>query len=387
MRTLSSSRFVGRRRTHVVTLSAVLAATAWLGAQSGLSLTANIARLVTYPDFYNGKTVVVRGQVVDRGGQAYLAARDAAASLRLVATGARVAAGEAVELRGELLDVGRLRPDDVRLSFAEVAPLVPPAEAWPKPGELLLFLARSAESIVESGVPTIRSIVLAPETYDGRGVTIVGQFRGLNLYGDLPRSPGISRWDFVVRAGSAAVWVTGMRPRGRGFDLNADAKVDTDQWLQVTGTVRRGRGLEWIEASSLTSSKAQADEPEAAAVPPPPPPPPPRVVFSMPAEGETEVPTTTDVKIQVSRDLKTDSVKGHVRASYLGQAVAPGEAAPPALNFTVTYQPGNRAIVITFWRPLERFRTVKIELLEGIVATDDQPLAPWALTFSLGGSS
>jgi hypothetical protein len=41
---------------------------------------------------------------------------------------------------------------------------------------------------------------------------------------------------------------------------------------------------------------------------------------------------------------------------------------------------------IGFAHPLERFRTMKVELLEGIVGTDGAPLAPWTLTFSLGGS-
>jgi hypothetical protein len=41
---------------------------------------------------------------------------------------------------------------------------------------------------------------------------------------------------------------------------------------------------------------------------------------------------------------------------------------------------------VRFAKPLERFRTVKVELLEGIVGTDAQPLKAWTLTFALGGS-
>jgi len=41
---------------------------------------------------------------------------------------------------------------------------------------------------------------------------------------------------------------------------------------------------------------------------------------------------------------------------------------------------------IRFTKPLERFRTLKVELIEGILGTDQQPLKPWSLSFGLGGS-
>ena len=46
----------------------------------------------------------------------------------------------------------------------------------------------------------------------------------------------------------------------------------------------------------------------------------------------------------------------------------------------------NRVLEIRFRTPLERFRTVKVELGEGILGTDKQPLKPWTLSFGLGGS-
>ena len=49
-----------------------------------------------------------------------------------------------------------------------------------------------------------------------------------------------------------------------------------------------------------------------------------------------------------------------------------------------TYHEANRALEIKFAKPLERFQTVKVELLDGIAAMDGQPLAPWAMTFSTG---
>jgi hypothetical protein len=63
-----------------------------------------------------------------------------------------------------------------------------------------------------------------------------------------------------------------------------------------------------------------------------------------------------------------------------------GEPTTPTAEFTFQYTPASRVLELRFAKPLERFRTFKIDLLEGIMGTDGQPLKPWTLTFSLGGS-
>ena len=40
---------------------------------------------------------------------------------------------------------------------------------------------------------------------------------------------------------------------------------------------------------------------------------------------------------------------------------------------------------IVFEEPLERFRTIRVILGEGIMGTDGLPLKPYTLTFTLGG--
>ena len=91
-------------------------------------------------------------------------------------------------------------------------------------------------AVVPSPAPagtSIRSIVLNPSRYLNQKVTITGQFAGRNLTGDLPDAPARSRWDFVVRSTDAAIWVSGARPKGKGFDLEdfkqqvADRKAQT----------------------------------------------------------------------------------------------------------------------------------------------------------------
>ena len=83
---------------------------------------------------------------------------------------------------------------------------------------------------------SVRSIAIEPWKCDGQTVTITGNFRGRNLFGDLPGAPGKSRYDFVLRGTEGALWVTDLRPRGQGFELDVNRRVDTDRWIEVTGT-------------------------------------------------------------------------------------------------------------------------------------------------------
>jgi hypothetical protein len=179
-----------------------------------------------------------------------------------------------------------------------------------------------------------------------------------------------------------------MRPKGKDFDLALDARLDTNRWLTLRGTVQHGRGLQWLDAEAGTLALARAptetrDE-EPIRVPAGPPP---EVVFSAPTQDETDVLQGTSVRIQFSRDIDPATLKGRVRAAYLqSQTVERGEPATPAAEFTTQYNAPNRVLELRFAKGLERFRTIKIELQEGIAGTDGQPLTPWTLTFSIGGS-
>ena len=170
------------------------------------------------------------------------------------------------------------------------------------------------------------------------------------------------------------------------LDLNVDARVDTSRWVRVTGMVRHERGLVSIEATKIEA----AEPPAAVTTEEPaddlPPPPPVEVVFSSPTEGEADVSPSSPIRIQFSRSIAPETLKGNFRIGYLGaESEQRGEAQPPAIEVKTSYDPGTRALELTFSRPLERFRTVRIELREGIKAFDGAPVAPWTLTFSVGG--
>jgi hypothetical protein len=235
------------------------------------------------------------------------------------------------------------------------------------------------------GAPlSARVLALEPWRFDGQPVTVVGQFRGRNLFGDLPDSPRKSPHDFVLKSGDAAVWVVGMRPRGRGFNLNVDARIDTDQWLEVTGVARRSGGLVTIEASRLTLAEEPAQTTEREEPPPLPPPPPVEVVFSAPTLDERDVPATTSVRIQFSRNIKPETLKDNLKITYVDAAAAPREGGTP-IEMTTQYDGGTRALEVTFPNALEALRRVKVELLPGVVGFDGAPVVPWTLTFTVGG--
>jgi Big-like domain-containing protein len=355
-----------------------------LFAQALSRLATTPEAIVASPVFFHGKQIVVRRDVEPAG-----------ALMRLAGTAKPVfvfwrdspSAPRNGEVRGEFWDVGRLERTDPRFSSINFQPILDTVSngQWPPRDQVFMILGASAVDSPLPAEPSIRALALAPDQYLGKGVTVVGRFRGANLFADLPQSAGTKgRWDFVLQSADAAIWVSGVRPRGKGFDLDINARQDTGRWLQVAGTLRRDGALPWIDATAVTTAAAPTETAIEVALPPPTPDPAPTVVFSTPTAGEVDADRTAAIRIQFSRDMEAKSFKDHVRVTYAGTAPAGAAAQPPAA--TVRYGEGNRSLEIKLAAPLDRYREVKVELLEGITsAVDNQPLAPFSLTFTTGG--
>jgi hypothetical protein len=340
---------------------------------------ATVTALASFPLFFHTQAIRVRATVTEENGVLRLEQGGARVWLA-AAQGSRLPdAKTSAEVTGTFLDVGRLDANDMR-SSVDLGALSQKLlnRPWPAPGELLVLLVDGSAEAAPLAAPSVRTVALDPDRYLDQEVTVVGRFRGRNLYGDLPDGPGRSRWDFVLQSADAAIWVTGRRPRGDGFDLNIDNRVDTGRWLEVSGVVKADRGLVRVEAAAIRAAQAPAQtaQPEAL-VRVPVTIPPPEVVFSAPTEGETDVEPAAHVRVQFSRDLRAETVKGQVSVSYVG-------VTQPAPQFTTTYDGGRRMLEIRFTAPLEPFRTVQITLGNGITATDGQALTPWKVTFSVG---
>jgi hypothetical protein len=158
--------------------------------------------------------------------------------------------------------------------------------------------------------------------------------------------------------------------------------VDTNQWLEVTGTVRVERAMVLIEAATLAVVGAPADAPQTTAVeirqgPRP------EVIFSTPVADDVDIDRDVVVRVQFSRDIDAATLDGHVQIAY-PTGPSPDPAAAPEVLYTLAYRGLNRVLEIQFDEPLEPFRILQIQLLEGILATDGAPLVPWTLSFQLG---
>ena len=357
---------------------AVVAATISAGAQPPGRIATTAHTLVASPLFFNGKQIAIRQAVKTTGTLTELEAT--AKPVYIFWKSPPV--GSTGEIRGEFWDLGRMQDGDSRFASYDFRPIVEAASSgrWPGRDQIFVILGATFIEGPAPADPTIRAIALTPEQFDNRTVTLVGRFRGRNLYADVPQGVAKSKWDFVLQSADGAIWITGLRPKGNDFELDPEARADTGKWLEVTGVVHRDAANLWIAAKSLRRAAAPADLPVEAAAPVAAPDPPPAVIFSAPIADDTDVSPAGPVRIQFSRDMNPKSFSNHVRVSY-GGPTPPAVAPPP---FTVAYNDGNRSIDIRFKAPLERFQVVHVQLDEGITAIDGQPLKAWTLRFTTG---
>ena len=125
----------------------------------------------------------MRGEFKEEGGRFFLDSEDG--NIRsILENGVQPSSGP-VEVRGQLIDVGRLEPGDPRVPDAETRD----ATRWPRPGEELVMRVTAVNEAEQSASTTIRALALEPWRYDGQKVTVTGNFRGRNLFGDLPGAP------------------------------------------------------------------------------------------------------------------------------------------------------------------------------------------------------
>jgi hypothetical protein len=357
------------RRAALLLLVAAVSA----GGQTTQRRLTTIDAIRQFPAYFHLQNVLLSGEFTDDATRLALRSNDA--ELRVVVEPGVATPRGPVEVRGHVIDVGRLNQDDPRLgNIGEGRD----RDRWPRPGEELFLRVTSVAEATTAAAPSIRALALEPWKYEGKKVTITGNFRGRNLFGDMPAAPARSKHDFVLRGAEGAVWVTQLEPRGRGFELDVDRRVDSDRWIEVTGTVVRDKGLVMIEGATLTLAKApdiQGPPSETDAAPPKLPV---QVVFSSPSEGDTDARPNDTIRIQFSKGLDAKSLPDHTRVTVLGSA---GEPKP----HKAVYDAGSRSIAISFPEPLERFLTVRIEILEGLRGFDGAPVTPWALTFTVGG--
>jgi hypothetical protein len=360
-----------------VVLAALFAPAPVRAQESRLATTAEA--LIASARFFHGRGVVLRQPVQEEG--AYPRLANTSKPIFVFWRARQGTSGE--EVRGEFWDVGRIEQGDSRFAQYDFAGLLEAVNQgrWPARDQIFVLVGASAMRANPSTRPTLRAIALAPQEYVDREVRVIGRFKGRNLYGELPNALGKDKWEFVLQSGDGVLWVSGIRPRGKGFDLDPGRRADTGKWLEVTGVVKLAASGPYIEASAVTLSTEQTEPTVEVELPPPPPAPSPEVIFSAPVPDDTDVDRSAPIRIQFSRDMDPRSVRDRIRITYVNP---PAGGLPPVPEFTVRYNDANHAVEITFASPLERFQQVKVEFLEGMIALDKQPLKPWSLTFTTG---
>ena len=375
-----------RTRSFGLTVAIALALTG-VEAQPQPRRATTINALRNYPGFYHQQTVLVVGEVKGTIERATIGNDEGA--IGLVAR--ELPRDSKVEARGQFLDIGRMSQDDPRLIPFNLLERMRTAyqDRWPKPGEELLLILSSTvppPGAADVSSPPLRSVAMEPSRFENQKVAIVGQFRGRNLFGDLPEAPVQNRYSFVLRSSDAAIWVMGLQPKGRDFSFDPSRRLDSGRWVKVQGTVKTAKGLTWLDGTAieLTPEPQQTTTEVEINVPPPPPV---EVLFTAPAEGEVDVRLAERIRVQLSRDLNPATLKDRIRITYSAtDSRERGEAQPPGVALTTNYVRENRVLEIRPTEPLERFRLVTVEILPGVKGTDGGDMPPFKLTFTTGGS-
>jgi hypothetical protein len=219
----------------------------------------------------------------------------------------------------------------------------------------------------------LRALLQDPAKHSGALVRVLGEFRGRNLFGDLPAASQRGPQDWVLRDEGDAIWVTGKPPRGSGWRLDATLKRDSGKWLEVVGRVQVSQGTVYVRASSVelgrrptqTNVAPLAALAERAKAPP-------QVVFSLPLDGEREIPADARFILQFSNDMEETTFTGRVQLRY-------AETDPRGVPFpriVVSYDPGRRALTIDPGDRLRAGRELELLLLPGIKDVEALELVP-----------
>jgi Bacterial Ig-like domain len=224
----------------------------------------------------------------------------------------------------------------------------------------------------------LRALVKDPTPFLGKQVSVLGKFRGSNLYGDLSIRDKRTPRDFVIKVADAAIWVTGRRPRGKDFRLDPDKRRDTGEWLRVIGEPWQVDGTVYLKAMKISiaedpgkpdlePTKVGGDEEKLKG-------PPPEVTFTLPIAGDGSIPRDTVFKVQFSKDMKGESFHRNVDLLYADD----DGIANPFPDLEVSYDGPSRTLTVKPNKTLDAGKGMRLILYAPIEDTEGQKLLPSA---------
>jgi len=203
-------------------------------------------------------------------------------------------------------------------------------------------------------------------------VRVIGRYRGLDSFGDLPLTSRRSAADWVIKDQDFAVWVTGKPPSGPGFSLTTSSQVDLQNaWVAVTGTIEEKKNFLYLRADKVEMSPPPSDAAAAsskqqltgARLTRP------DIIYTDPVEPGEEIARDGQILLQFSKPMNEASFASHVRLRY-----ADGAPLPSTYLDVSYYADRNRSVIIDPGVALQAGKTLECVLLAGVTDIDNQPL-------------
>jgi hypothetical protein len=230
-----------------------------------------------------------------------------------------------------------------------------------------------ARAALEGKAATLEELFARPDDFEGEIVRLQGCFRGRNARGDLPNKSQRSPDHWIIKSDRYAIWVTGHKPAGEGWELNLTAPGNS-LWLEVVGRLRWRDGFGYLDADRVrpiaTPPGARVRPARAVRLVSSTPDAPASIVFTLPLESEP-LGARSRIILQFDRGMEEESFTDRVRLRYAADDPERDEIAA-----RLAYDESRRALIISPVRPLAPGRRVEVLLLPGISDVNGGPLGP-----------
>ncbi len=249
---------------------------------------------------------------------------------------------------------------------ARMAKGSPPASGF----SLTVSTIEPAERLAPTGPGremTLQQVVTGNVPARDQLVRVVGRYRGLNFYGDLPIDSRRAAGDWVIKDQTYAIWVMGHDPAGDGFQLTHTYSVDMASWLAVTGTIEERRGFIYLHAKTVEVTPPPSEQPiipdgsvqrRRSSTPP-------EIGFVAPVEEVEDASIDQQFLLRFTKPMDETTFKDHVVVRYADDTDIKFK------NVAVTYY-GDRtfSVLIDPGRAFEPGKTIELVLLPGIKDVD-----------------
>lgn len=229
------------------------------GSGYGSTKPIELSALAFTPEVYQGDNVEVRGTLKTLVFNRYWTIEDEGARA-LVIPGFGLDAdaltrftGFRVGLRGVARMLNPYDPKNDKAHFPDLPPRPRGQPGWP---EATITAHALFELDGDSGGrpagDTLADLIGSGDLRPGTAVTITGVFRGRNLFDDLPKDSQRGADDWVLQDGAFSAWVTGKRPRGKGWSLDPASRGDARWRVEVSGKIDVVGGVAYLRASKVS---------------------------------------------------------------------------------------------------------------------------------------